>query len=522
MARSWKKLMATASTPLLVATLAGCGGGSLGGSPTPDAWRPPPTATIAASPTAAAPTAEAAVRKTVSVELGSLPDRLTLSGQVAPVLERELAFRQEGVLRTLYVEPGMSVKAGQLLAELDLGTLQEQLSRAREVATQDNVALRRAGETATINVRSAEIALEAAQSALAQLKTPPRATELAKARAAVAQAEAALAQTRNDASAVKSRAEQALKNAVDKLTALQGVYGDVSARNQRNPTGELGKQLADLEPQLREAENAMALAQIDLDTAKGNEIAAVQAAEATLSLARATLQDLVSGPDSFTIAAAERAVRQAQIALDAANQAAGPDPALTKVLASSQLDMKEIESQIETRRIYAPFDGTITSVDALASFPVQAEVPVIRIMDGSGLQVTAAGIAETDLARFAVGSPVTLSFARYPKRPISGTVQRPATGYSASGGAPTLHVAYDAPADMPVTIGDPVSVGADFGVRDGVLVLPTAAIRRDGGTYVLILNGEEERRVDVTLGITTEDLVEIVAGLAEHDVVVLP
>lgn len=58
---------------------------------------------MVAAPTA---TATAPALRTVAVAIGAFNDRRELSGQVTPVLERDLAFRQSGILRNLYVEVG--------------------------------------------------------------------------------------------------------------------------------------------------------------------------------------------------------------------------------------------------------------------------------------------------------------------------------------------------------------------------------------------------------------------------------
>ncbi|MFV9505132.1 MAG: efflux RND transporter periplasmic adaptor subunit [Oscillochloridaceae bacterium umkhey_bin13] len=517
-----KQLLAKSGAFVLILSLAGCSVGTLVGAPTPEPWSPPPTATIevvaAASPTTPAnePTPE-----TVAVERVVLPDQVSLNGWVAPVLERELAFRQDGVLRNLYAEAGIPVTAGQLLAELDLGTLREQLNRAIQVARQDEIALSQASNSANLAVRNAEIALEAAQARFDELRTPPPAQELAKAHAAVARAEAALARTRNDASALKSRAERAMKDAVAALTSIQQRYGEAVVRLEREPNDALRSQVAELTTQLRSAESAVALAQIDLDTARGNEIAAVQAAEADLLLAQATLGAMLATPDPFKLAEAERTVRLASIALEAARQQASTDPNLAKVLASSQLAVKEIENQIEARRIYAPFDGIITAVDALTSFPVQAEVPIIRIMDRSGLQVSVPGIGEAELARLSVGTEVQLRFARYPERSVTGTVQRAAVGANPLASGPSLNVAYNAPG-LDLVIGDAARIEANFGTREGVLLLPARAIRRDGGTHVIVQDGTDTRRVAVGLGLVTGDRIEVLGDLGEGELVLVP
>jgi HlyD family secretion protein len=499
--------------------LSSCSISTLVGAPTPEPWTPPPTpepTAVAIEPTA---TTTVPVQKTVAVALGTLHDRREFSGQVTPILERGLAFRESGVLRNLYVEVGAQVKAGQLLAEIDLGTLKNQLRQAQINADQDRRMIDQVIARAQIDVRAAEVALAAARDRLAQLTTPASASDIAEARAALQRAEAALARTRNDASAVKTRAERALADRVAALQRVQAAFGEARARLEVEDTPEVRALVDRLAVELQAAESAVALAQIELDTARGNEIAAVQAAEADVELARARLERLLSGPNQFDVIAAQRAVEQAQIQLDAARQRTTPDPALVKSLAASELRIKEIEQQIEARRIYAPFDGSVTAIDALVGLPVQAEMPVIRLMDDSGLQITVSSINSSDLERIPDRTPVEISFVRYPGRTFQGVVRKP-TGMSTLQ-TPELHIIYNA-RDIPLAVGDPALVTIDFGQRENVRWLPVEAIRRDGGTYVLVPGDNGPQRVEVQTGLMVDGKVEIISGLEAGDLVILP
>ena len=57
--------------------------------------------------------------------------------------------------------------------------------------------------------------------------------------------------------------------------------------------------------------------------------------------------------------------------------------------------------------------------------------------------------------------------------------------------------------------------------RDNVLWLPPEAVRSfEGRRFVVVRQGERERRVTVKIGIETEDKLEILEGLKEGDVIV--
>jgi len=59
--------------------------------------------------------------------------------------------------------------------------------------------------------------------------------------------------------------------------------------------------------------------------------------------------------------------------------------------------------------------------------------------------------------------------------------------------------------------------------KEGVLWLPPDAIRSAGGrTFVIINSDSGPKRVDVEIGLQTRDMVEIISGLEEGQVVVGP
>jgi multidrug efflux pump subunit AcrA (membrane-fusion protein) len=68
-----------------------------------------------------------------------------------------------------------------------------------------------------------------------------------------------------------------------------------------------------------------------------------------------------------------------------------------------------------------------------------------------------------------------------------------------------------------------VTVNLVLASKDDALWLPPDAIRSAGGRTFVIVNGENgPERVDVELGLQTRDMIEIVSGLKEGQVVVGP
>ena len=70
-------------------------------------------------------------------------------------------------------------------------------------------------------------------------------------------------------------------------------------------------------------------------------------------------------------------------------------------------------------------------------------------------------------------------------------------------------------------LGDMIRVTVVLESKDGVLWLPPQAIRTfEGRKFVVVQDGEAQLRVDVKIGIQSEDRVEIEEGLTEGQVVI--
>ena len=87
----------------------------------------------------------------------------------------------------------------------------------------------------------------------------------------------------------------------------------------------------------------------------------------------------------------------------------------------------------------------------------------------------------------------------------------------------TVRVSFPPPAGA-VNLGDLANVAIDVQRKDGVLVLPTTAIRTFGGRrFVRLLTTDGlHREVDIEVGISDDTNTEITKGLNEGDKVISP
>lgn len=108
---------------------------------------------------------------TYAVESTRIVEEMRGLARVAPTLETNLYFKQNGRLAALHVQPGEQVKAGQLLAQLETGNLDHQLALA-EIDLEMNelrLAATRTGGT-PVDIRLQELTVEKSRLQVNDLK----------------------------------------------------------------------------------------------------------------------------------------------------------------------------------------------------------------------------------------------------------------------------------------------------------------------------------------------------------------
>ncbi|NNJ11468.1 biotin/lipoyl-binding protein [Chloroflexales bacterium ZM16-3] len=483
------------------------------------------------SPTAGnAPTATPAdTAKTYTVQRGTIEDIFIFNGTISPA-QFTVSSSQDGIVQKIFVIPGQSVKEGDVIAQLDFEDLQAQLDSAKLSTEQSQRVIDQSAQAGQLEVQQSQIALDAAQQDLAQTKEPPTAVVLAQAQTAVRQAQANLDTVKNNASQAKNQAKAEMDKAVADLQSIQQQYGEAVAKLKKargQDAADLETQVKDLETQMRAAEAAISLAVINYDTARNNEAAAVSDAQATFDLAKAQLDDLLKGPDKFVIAEKERAVRSAELAVSQARQKTATDPALQSAVEAGRLQIKQIEDQIAARQIIAPISGELMSMIALTGDTVQVGSPVVILGDSSRLDLVANGAemltgGRTTMPTLSMSQAVEITFSRYPGKTFTGTIsQLPQLATETTDATNTYHFAFDTQG-LTFASGDQAELKIVLQRKDNVLYLPPEAVNASQyrSSVTQRVDGSDTS-VDVQIGITTPDKIEITGGLSEGDVVVV-
>ncbi len=233
---------------------------------------------------------------------GQLSTAVDLSGSAEAERSAELSFGAAGIVATVTVQSGDTVRAGDALAGLDDGDA------------------RRRVETAEVQLRLAQLRLDA-------IEADPDASAIASARqsiesseAQVVNAEQALARLSEppDASALAS-AEQSVANALGQLSSAEEALARLSEPPDASALASAEQAVANALVQLSNAEQALArLSEPPDASALASAEQAVANALGQLSSAEEALASLIADPSETEIASARSAVTQAQAQLSGA------------------------------------------------------------------------------------------------------------------------------------------------------------------------------------------------------------
>ncbi|MGI6368587.1 MAG: efflux RND transporter periplasmic adaptor subunit [Anaerolineae bacterium] len=471
----------------------GCtgGGGSTKEEPTPTPLPPP----------------EVAERPTYRVQRGDVVDTVTFNGRVSPTVEEELYFEAGGRVVSVLVKRNEMVEEGQLLAELDNTDLLRQL------------------EQATISLNTAQSNLDTALKALekqgsgAQGQLDIQRLQLQKLRGTLPSLdlEVSLAQARLDAALASPTPEElaiaqsAVESAKNALWAAQAARDSVC--------GTPGAACDGAQANVQRNEEAVRVAELNLEQVRAG------ATDLEILSLRAALERAMQARRSADVDIAVL-VRQIALAEESISLATTEvDPQITAAVEQNRLSVERLEAQLAATRIVAPFAGRITNSSVTEGVDAQAFKTVMVISDEAELEITAEPTT-AQLDKMAEGMTGQLVLSQYPGQVLTGLIYQLPYPYGGGGGTDLqdvdkkTRISFEI-GDLELKPGDLVKVDVTVAESKDALWLPPAAIRTySGRSFVVVQDGDTERRVDVSIGIQGLDRVEILEGLEADQVVV--
>jgi multidrug efflux pump subunit AcrA (membrane-fusion protein) len=490
-------------------------------------------------------------RPTYTVQRGVIERVFTVTARATPVDMVRLAFRRDGRVNVVSVSRGDVVKAGDVLAELQQEEALDELRRAEDDLAQARRDLESARLAKEKRIKERELGVERARRDLERLLPGGEADIFKELQDRLEAAQRDLRNTRDDASWAKTSAEEALRDSAEALSDTQKAYSvaywnwDWVQRYGTDPENpfikneasvlvpnrltekqkeEFRVKLVQAERALRDAERNLEQAQRARDRAFDDEVVRVREAERKVEEAQRAIDMLLQGRNKV-IEDAQRALEQAQIALEEARSETLNSA--IRAVENAERALEKARRRVDDGRVIAPQDGTVLAVAIEPGVAVTAFEPVIEIADPSKLEF-AANLSPQQMRLLSEGQSVEIRLLSRPDLVIPGVIRRMPAPYGSGGSG----VVQDRDVTTRFQVVDARGQQFEAGVtvarvsivlerKENALWLPPEAIRSfEGRRFVIVREGERERRVAVRVGIETEERVEILEGLNEGDVVV--
>jgi len=410
----------------------------------------------------------------VAVTRGDVAQTVTAPGTLVGTRQVTLAADVGGRLAEVTAQAGDTVKAGDVVARLETGELEQAIAKA-------------------------DLGLQQAQLELEKLQKPVEEADIRAAEHAVSQAAAALgiAQSKRDQTLA---GDLFLNSLPDARIAYNDKKEWYESRQRLYNEGQLDsywfvdqaqREFEDAQDNLQKLEAQAALQQRSTDSE-------VAKAAQTYQEAQDKLTALQKGCDPLDVEAAQLKVQAAQMALDGA-----------------QADLK-------AATVTAPFDGIVLEVKTAVGEMVAAGGALLVLSDPQAVEVKTS-VIEEDLPLVAVGQTAELFFDAQPELDIAGTVAR-IVPQRLSGDRP-LYPVVIAPDDaLPETLAPGMTVDASIvlDIRADALRLPRSVVhaRSNGTAEVKVWDGHTVTERTVQIGLRGDSYVEILEGLQEGEQVV--
>jgi multidrug efflux pump subunit AcrA (membrane-fusion protein) len=400
-------------------------------------------------------------KPTYRVERGTVRDKIQFLSSVAPVEEHYLFFRKDGRVRIVSVEEDDWIKKGQVLAEMEMTDLLNQINQAKVNLEKSQMRLAEIQEN-TLEIAEAEAQIKIKMLRLQQLKDESPETKVAIAKANLEKSSLTLEEAR----------------------VSDQVYG------QTEPSANLRRAMFD--HQIAEANYNLALQAVSSHEYQ------LKILEEDINLSRIKLQQLNDYEDPLAI----------------------------NDLKLAELTLQQLEDQADMHRIISPIDGQVMNISIFNGSEVRAYNPYIIVADPSVFEISA-DLLSTTVLQLDVGQEVEIELVDQPGQILKGWIRRLPYNITRQGtdalenADRSTRIQFNPPENLPMQVGDLARATIILEQRQDVLYLPPEAIRvYQGRRFVVVQEGEKRQRVDVKIGLTSEERVEIEEGLREGQIVV--
>ncbi|MCG8351878.1 MAG: HlyD family efflux transporter periplasmic adaptor subunit [Chloroflexales bacterium] len=523
---------------LLIPLLAACG---------PAATAQPETVT----PTPLPPE-PALERPTYTVERDTIERVLAINGRVTPVDLVRLSFNVDGRVETINVQRGDVVQASNVLASLQQDEALDSLRQAEDALAQAQRAYEQAQRDRAREIRDAQEAVQQAQEDLQAVLPGGVNDPIPEAQDTLEKAQRDARDAQIQGSEAKTQAEYDLVLKTEALQDAQKSYSDAFWDNDwaqtygTNPdkpfnedpaTGvktpnklteeekeEFQLKLTKAERALRDAERTLEQSERGLEQARQKEIEQNTLAEEAVIEQQEKLNELISGTGNADLKQAQREVQSRQRALAEIQEKDFLSD--IKAVEDAERALEKAQKRVNDGQIIAPQNGEILALAIREGDNAQAFKSIIEIADPSELEI-AAELSADQMRQLAEGQPAEINLLTRPDVIMPAAIRRLPAPYGSGGSGAVQEEDRTTRFEITDLKGQTLQAGSVSQIRivlerkEDVLVLPPDAINSfEGRRFVIIREGDRDRRVPVEIGIETEELVEIIEGVEEGDIIV--
>lgn len=467
-----------------------------------------------------------------TAERGSIISSISGTGQVSASNQVDVSAKASGDLIYLNAKAGQEVKAGTLIAQIDVGDAAYELETAEisyaELVNVDADDLRDAERSVTDATDDLEDAYIDARASLTSAST-----DMADALAGVDSLFSGYLSTTNNYGLSKTskdyidRAEESYYAANKLQKEFIKQYRIISASTPREDIEKMISESYQISVSVAQAAKYAQDAVVYLRDREDNNQTEADEAYSTVTGLVADANAVVSSLSSakISLSTSKRSLEDAERDLE--DLKAGPD---TLDLRSEELSLRQKREALADYYVRAPFDGVIASVDAHKGDSMNSGATIATLITKQ--KVAEISLNEIDVAKVEVGQKATLTFDALEELTISGQVVEVDMVGTVSSGVVnyTVKIGFDTDNDK-VKPGMTVTANIITEMKQDVLAIPVSAVKTQGNiSYVEVVNQEIQQgsqggtgvllpnppsQVEVVTGLSNDETIEIVSGLEE-------
>ena len=194
-------------------------------------------------------------------------------------------------------------------------------------------------------------------------------------------------------------------------------------------------------------------------------------------------------------------------------------------IAAQSAEYRSAQAELRKTLIIAPFDGIITKMDLKIGQVVSPNASEVAIMSVGNFEIESY-VPEVNIARLKIGDSATVTLDAYGESvsfAASIITIDPAETLKDGISAYKVRLRFTEN-DLRIKSGMTANIRVTTEKKSDTIVIPKSAIiEQDGREFVRTMNDGEEGKVEITTGSTSAlGQVEVVSGLKEGDVVILP